>query len=81
MAGVAQPSVERQHRHEADEPQGDPDLHGPHAVDVQRLDVGDQVGTPADRVLHRLVVAELHAVIVGARPIATGMISKGNELC
>ena len=37
------------------------DLDGADAVDVERLDVGDDVGAVADLVLHRLLVAELHA--------------------
>ena len=39
----------------------DADLDGADAVDVERLDVGDDVGAVADLVLHRLVVAEVHA--------------------
>ena len=60
MPGVLQAAVEGQQREEADDPQRDTDLDGPDAVDVERLDVGDEVGAVADLVGHRLVVAQLH---------------------
>ena len=50
-AGVLEPAVERQQREEGEQPQADADLDGADAVDVERLDVGHDVGAVADLVL------------------------------
>ena len=53
-------AVERQQRDERDQPHGRADLDRAHTVDVERLDVGNDVGAVADLVLPRLVVPQLH---------------------
>ena len=58
--GVVEPSVERQQRHERDEPECRPHGDGPDAVDVERLDVGDDVGPLADLVMPRSAVLRVH---------------------
>ena len=70
VAVVAQPTVEGKQQHQRDEPDGRADLHGAHAVEVEGVDVGDDVGAVADLVHHRLVVVGLH-VRHSNRPLRT----------
>ncbi len=77
-AGLLEVAVERQQRDEGDEPEPHADLHGAHAVDVERLDVGHDVRAVADLVLPRLLVADLHPTSVGPRAGRAPTVPAGN---
>ena len=74
MAVVLQSPEERQQCDEADQPGEGADLDRADAVDVQRLDIGDDVGPVADLVLHRLLVAQVHGSSVFPRLPRSGWV-------
>jgi AGZA family xanthine/uracil permease-like MFS transporter len=81
VSGVSEPVVEGEQGDEADNPQSHAHLDRADTVDVERLDVGDEVGTVADRMSLRLVVTQLHApTLEEARTTCDGALPERRKL-